>query len=274
MMKWVTRLGGGGLLALMLAASVAAAPTVNLGVIPNMETLELVRQYQPLASFLQEQLQVSVLVRTRATHDRFARAVAAGEFDLVITTPHLARLAEQRGDMLPLASFAGEIRLSAVLLEGVDLQALRAKPVVTVAVPDALSWVAVAGEEWLAQELPDSEIQLRSFRSHRNTIRALHQQEGDITFIGSMALARFEEEQLQGLTLIDTEVVAPHLVLLCRAAQTDLCEAAVTILERFPESPYGRLFFEGSQLQGWVPVPELSQFDALLQRVQTRLPRQ
>lgn len=272
-MKRLGKLCCSVLLSFGLAASASAASTVNLGVLPSMETLELIHQYQPLASYLQDQLEASVLVRTRATYDRFARAVAEGEFDLVITAPHLARLAEQQSGLQPLTSFAAELRLLAVLPEGADLQTLRQQSVLTVAVPDRIAWVSVMGEAWLAQEMPEAEIQLRAFRSHRNTMRAVLQQESDLTFVGSMALARLDEELLEGLSVIDTGISGPHLVVLCRAEQEpDFCDKAAAVLASFPDSPRGRSFFQASQLQGWAAASTLSQFDPLLQQIQTRLP--
>ena len=183
--RWrLLRLCRGLLACCWLGLAVAEEPSFELGVLPNMETVELIRQYQPLASYLREQLGMPVLVRTRATYDRFARAAQAGEFDLIVTAPHLARLAEQEGGLRPLVSFAGELRLVAVLPAGSSLEELRARPVLTMAVPDRIAWVALMGEAWLAQQMPQAEIRLRAYRSHRNAVRAVQQGESDITFIG------------------------------------------------------------------------------------------
>lgn len=273
MASWIARLWCCMALACALPLSAAAAPALRLGIAPHLETLQLMRLYQPLAAHLQQQLQVPVLVHTRVTFERFARAMANAEFDLAIAPPHLARLAERRGDMAPLTGFAAELRLMALLPARGELPALRRRGTVVVAVPDEIALVAVAGESWLSRELPTTEIRLRGFRSHNNAVLALLHGDSDITMTSNTILSQLPVEQRAALTMIDTGIAMPHMVLLCRdEARPGFCPQVAAALGNFSNSSAGRAFFEASYLKGLAPVPDLRQFDRLLERIEARLP--
>ncbi|NLO81039.1 MAG: hypothetical protein GX093_12195 [Xanthomonadaceae bacterium] len=87
-----------------------------------------------------------------------------------------------------------------------------------------------------------------------------------------MMLSRLDEEQLDDMELMDTGVVGPNLIVLCREKAEGSCDELAVLLERFPESSHGRRFFADLQAEGWTAAPELSYYDSLLPRLRARMP--
>jgi phosphonate transport system substrate-binding protein len=269
---WIARLRRCAILPCVFATGALAEPaTLRLGVLPYLETLQLIRLYQPLATHLQEQLQHPVLIKTRASFSSFTNAVAAGDFNLTITAPHLARMAQQHG-LQPIAGFAAELRVVAILPAGATLPQLQQRPQLFVAVPDQMSIMALATEHWLAAEFPEKAVNLLALQSHSNAIDAVIRGNSDLAFVDATVPSQLPAEQRAAIQVLDAGIAMPHMIVLCRPASEGWCEQAAGALQAFPETTAGQAFFRASQLGGLAPAPDLSRFDPLLRQLESRPP--
>lgn len=88
------------LLGMLLAAALPAraedrertARPLTLGIVPYLNTRNLLATHQPLARSLEASLQQPVQIQTAPDFDTFFKRLAAGEYDLAISSPHYARL--------------------------------------------------------------------------------------------------------------------------------------------------------------------------------------
>lgn len=91
------------LLCLFTGMSANAAETgLKFGVFPNLSTRLLVETYQPLADALSDALKRPVALHTAPDFKTFFERTQAGEYDLVLTGPHLAWLAHKDAAYRPL----------------------------------------------------------------------------------------------------------------------------------------------------------------------------
>ncbi|MDF1613676.1 phosphate/phosphite/phosphonate ABC transporter substrate-binding protein [Desulfurivibrio dismutans] len=91
----LTVLGG-----LFFSSSVAAEP-LRLGVFPYISPAQMVEQLSPLRQRLATALEREVEMLSAPDFMTFVERQAAGHYDLVITAPHMGRLAQQRDGWQP-----------------------------------------------------------------------------------------------------------------------------------------------------------------------------
>lgn len=81
-----------------------------LGVFPSMTAKQTIEIYRPLASALEKHLRRSVVVYSARDFTTFVARTRQGEYDILLTAPHLAWLARQDTGYRPLLKYAQPVR--------------------------------------------------------------------------------------------------------------------------------------------------------------------
>jgi phosphonate transport system substrate-binding protein len=137
--------------AALLASTTTPTTTLKIGVLPFVSTRVLMTNYQPLRVHLEAELKHAVQLVTATDFRAFHAATLAREYDVVITAPNLAPLA-QEARWQPLAVF--EPGVTAVLVRSKakppgGVAALKSK---RLALANPQSLVALRGFDWLAEQ--------------------------------------------------------------------------------------------------------------------------
>ncbi|MCA1978768.1 MAG: phosphate/phosphite/phosphonate ABC transporter substrate-binding protein [Thiobacillus sp.] len=138
------------LLAYALTGLAAALPPLKFGVFPNMSIRQVIETYQPLADSLSRQLRRPVIIYSARDFRTFAERTREGEYDLLLTAPHLAWLARQDAGYRPLLKYAQPthgllvVRADSAIRKPEDLQGH------TLARADAMAITALAVQAELA----------------------------------------------------------------------------------------------------------------------------
>lgn len=103
--EWIRRLL---LLALLLPVAWVHAepPPLSFGVFPSLSARQVVEIYRPLARALEQQLQRRIVIYSARDFRTFAERTRKGEYDILLTAPHLAWLARQDAGYRPLLKYA------------------------------------------------------------------------------------------------------------------------------------------------------------------------
>jgi len=259
------------LLCALPVGAALAQQRLSVGVQPYHEPLRLVRLYEPFAIHLRSQLDAPVLVHTRESFTRFWASVGQGEFDVVITVPHLARWAELHAGYRAVAQFTAELRFVALQRDDTDLSMLAAQRPIRVAVPDRNAMSVELMRGWTEARLAGAEQEVISFHSQINTAIAVLHGEADVGFVTSLALAHLSADQRAALSVQELDAPAAHLIVLCRTAgRAGFCERVSAALDVFEQDERGQAFFRSSGLLGLGPVADLARYDALLRRMGLR----
>jgi phosphonate transport system substrate-binding protein len=88
----------------------AKAGTFSIGVLPHLSARTLAEQYQPLQAYLTDAMKSKVVVSTAVDWRHFYSNVKAGEYDLIITAAHIARLMQLELGLHPIASYHPNIK--------------------------------------------------------------------------------------------------------------------------------------------------------------------
>ncbi len=143
----------GALVALCTVVATAWADEpkpLAFGVFPSLTARQTVEVYQPLADIIGKRLQRRVVVYSARDFKTFVARTRAGEYDIVLTAPHLAWLARQDAGYRPLLKYAQPVH--GMLVTRADspfrtIESLRGR---TVATADAIAVVVMAVQAELA----------------------------------------------------------------------------------------------------------------------------
>jgi phosphonate transport system substrate-binding protein len=136
------------------AAAVApdASEELVLGVLPNIAAPALMAQYERMKRYLERTAGQKVRVVVAPNFKEFFEATMRGDYDLAVSAPHFARVAQLDRSMIPLVSY--QPRINALLIAPIDGKVsgprdLRER---AVAFANPQSLVAMYGQQWLRQQ--------------------------------------------------------------------------------------------------------------------------
>ncbi|MEW6591244.1 MAG: phosphate/phosphite/phosphonate ABC transporter substrate-binding protein [Pseudomonadota bacterium] len=245
------------LLASCLAASAhAATPTpLRVGVLPTLSAKVLLTNYQPMRTYLERELQRPVELLTAPDFKRFHQDTLAGDFDVLVTAPHLARLAQTEAGFQPIATYLSANR--AILITS------RSKPVKHVnelrgsslAIFDPLAFIVLDAQQWLEDQGLVSGRDYRSqvFPSHNSVGQSVQQGDSPLGVISPAGLRQLAPEIAAQVQTFKELPQAPALIWIAhpRAGASDRIQAA---LLRFADTPEGERFYAGNAYKGMRPV--------------------
>lgn len=120
-----------------------AAPLI-LGVFPYVTAKQIIETYRPVARALEKKLQRHVLLYTARDFKTFAERTRQGEYDILLTAPHLAWLARQEAGYQPLLKYALPVRGLLVVRSDSPFRSLEALRGHTIATADSIALVVLA----------------------------------------------------------------------------------------------------------------------------------
>jgi phosphonate transport system substrate-binding protein len=131
----------------------ADAPTeLVLGVLPNIASPALMAQYERMKRYLERTEGQKLRVVVPSNFKEFFEATMRGDYDLAVSAPHFARVAQLDRNMIPLVSY--QPRINALLIAPIDSKISGSRDLRerAVAFANPQSLVAMYGQQWLRQQ--------------------------------------------------------------------------------------------------------------------------
>jgi len=238
----------------------AAGKPLEIGVFPYLSVRSILTTFQPVRHYLERELGRPVEMYTAPDFRSFIARSQQGEYDVLITAPHFARLAQLQTGYVPLAGFTKELHPIIVVARSShyrNLADLRGK---TVAIPDRLAIVSMMGLRLLREHgiEDDRDYRLVSAVSHNSAVLDVTHAKADAAITEAAALQQMPDELRNGVRVIATAGKAPHVMLM---AHPRLGHGTIqklrSLLEQFAtESPEGREFLAATGYESLKPVRE------------------
>ena len=136
----------------LLPVPAAADAALVIGVLPNVAAATLIPQYENLKRYLERVSGQKVRIIVPGSFKLFFDSMMNGEFDLAVSAPHFARVAQLDRNMTPLVIY--EPRINALLIVPSDSAVTEARDLRerAVAFANPTSLVAMYGQQWLRQQ--------------------------------------------------------------------------------------------------------------------------
>lgn len=234
---------------------------LEIGIHPYLSARALFTQHDPLRQFLAKRLKREVRFYTTATFKQFIDNALRGEYDLLITAAHIARLAQLEKGYEPIIGYTGGVDVLLVVAKDsplTDVKALRNRKV---AIPDRLALVAMTGIGKM-KDLglrPQKDFQLTEMNSFNTAMISVTLNQSDAAITSPPPLAQLPKEirdqlrVLSNLGEVDPGLVVminPKLPQPLRETIRKLC------LEFAANTVEGKTFLQNSDFQKIVPLDQ------------------
>ena len=230
---------------------------LEVGIIPIVSTHALFTAYQPLRRYFEQQLDRPVLLLTAANFKTFYEHTRDKGYDLVITPPHLARLAETESGYVPLATYTNGLQALLLVAKNSPITTVADLRGKNIGAPDALSLAPMAGRHWLLQRGLKAGIDynMRITAPHNTAVLSVIRGETDAAIVGSGPYQFMTDELRNGVRVFATVGTVINAIFMAHATlpvrERERIRAA---LLSFANHADGKKFFMDNNLGGVKPL--------------------
>jgi phosphonate transport system substrate-binding protein len=231
---------------------------LQIGIVPYISTRSLVTNYEPMRQYLEKALGKPVEIYTATGFKAFYLNAQRGEYDLVISAAHFARMLQNADKFTPLARYSKGGR--GLIMSGIgsplkSLDDLRGQVIAT---PDKLSLSSIVCLTYLRENGLQAGIDFHILEvpSFASAISSVKKGEAIAAISASGALAQMPEE-LRGSVkpFIDTgEFVSLIFLAPPRLGKVQMERLQSALLKFSSQSKEGKQFFGSNGFGSIVPV--------------------
>jgi len=245
------------LLSAVIRPAAGADKPLILGVFPSMTAMQTIAIYRPLASALEKHLQRHVEVYSARDFKTFVARSRQGEYDILLTAPHLAWLARQDNGYRPLLKYTQPVRGLLVVKSDSPLDepdALRGR---TIAMADPIALAVLAIEAELAAHGLRQGIDYRTTDSgtHTNAVIQVINGRVDAAALGLHPYNLLPPEMRQKLrVLAETPPLSSLMYLTHPRLRDSEAQAIRNALLSFAATAEGKAFMQRGGYGGFADV--------------------
>ena len=227
------------------------------GVFPNLTAKQTVEIYRPLADAIEKHLRRPVVIYSARDFKTFVARTRQGEYDILLTAPHLAWLARQDAGYQPLLKYTEPVRGLLVVKSASpldDVEALRGR---TIATADPIALAVLAMQAELAARGLKHNLDYRTTESgtHTNTVLQVINGRADAAMLGLHPYKLMPADWRQQLSVLAETAPLSSLMYLTHPRLRDTeVQAIRRALLDFAASPEGKLFMQQGGYGGFSQV--------------------
>jgi phosphonate transport system substrate-binding protein len=189
---------------------------IIVGVLPNIAAVTLLTQYDHMKRYLERVNQRKVQIATAANFRAFFTSLMQGEYDVAVSAPHFARIAQLDRGQVPLAIY--EPPIGALFVSTSDSAVgspaeLRGK---TLAFANPQSLVAMYGIRWLSQQKLQAhqDYRVTAVRSDLGVGRLLLSGEAAAAILSNGEFRQIPEDERKRLKVVEEFARIPNFIVL------------------------------------------------------------
>lgn len=241
-------------------ATAADAPVkpLEIGIIPNVSTHALFAAYQPLRLYLEQRLGRPVILLTAPDFKTFYERTGRGDYDLAITPPHLARLAEIESGYVPLTTYKNELGALLLVAENSPIKTVADLRGKTIGMPDLLALAPMAGRHWLEQRGLKAHVDyaLRITAPHNTAVLSVVRGDTAAAIVGTGPYGLMAKELHDGVRVLANvgSVINATFMANPRLSADERTRIKDALLAFANESPEGKKFVKDNDFGGMKPL--------------------
>ena len=247
------------LVLLLSGAAQADTKPLQVGILPTLSPRVLLKSYEYLRHYLARELQQPLVLGTATDFRTFHSQVMAGEYDVVVTAAHLARLAQREKGWLPIATYKTANRAILLvsntgMIESVD--DLREK---SIASADSLALVAIQAQQWLSEKglKQNRDYQFIDARSFTSAVHAVLQRHAALAIVSPASYQQLPDTLKSATRIFQILPEIPAVIwMVPPKSRIDPARLKALLLNFTTELPEGREFFQITGYAGIRPVTE------------------
>jgi len=251
-----------GIILLLLALQTASAfasksatsPPLKLAIFPYFSAAQLIKLHKPLKDHLATFSKQDIRMTTATSFNVFKQHTAAKKYDIIVTAPHLGRLAQRESGYRLLgftsntsyAVFAADKEHAHKPLSSFKGRAVTLPPTGAIIHHLALNRLKNAGLE------PGKDIKINTTTSHNNAMISVIEKISPLAAFGKPTWAKFQPKGRENLVEIARSEAIPGFAILIHPRiderlQNQLLEAMLT----FETRQQGKTYYANTGLKGF-----------------------
>lgn len=227
--------------------------TIRFGVFPNLSLRTLFETYQPVSDAIRQASKRSVELGSGADFGQFHQRTMAGEYDLVLTAPHLAWLAWREAGYRPLLSYDNPVKGIVVVRRDSGIKNLRELSGKMIAKADPLAIVVIRLERSLRSaglKVGENHTALEA-GSHNNAALQVLGGKADAALLGILPFNKLPTEVKSQLkVIVETDAMPSQVFLVGPGVSPDQERVIQKAIEQFMKTAAGRRFLAAGGFGG------------------------
>lgn len=260
-----------GLLLSIISCTVSAQiinqqKSLTIGILPTLSVRVLLKNYQPLQTYLERELKRPIELSTAKDFKTFHSNTIEGKYDLVVTAAHLARLAQREAQYIPLAGY--QANNQGILIESKNqplysIQAIKGK---VFAFGDRNAMIVSQALNYLHEQnlYEGIDFTLLETQSHNSAAYSVQNHQSILAIISPSGFRNIPDSIKNNLKVFATLPPLPSLTWMANPRLTSEVPAIKAVLLNFSSNQEeGKLFFGATGYIGMreIPKDELSALD-------------
>jgi len=247
----------------LFAAS--AKDTLTLGVFPYISASQMMERLTPLAKRMEEALGKRIILVSAPDFTSFVERTANGEYDLVLTGPHMGLLAEQRDGWQRVAQTGQKIATVLLVRKESTIQRLEDLRGKKITISHQKSLTYLLAEKALTEKgiIMGKDMKVIETATFPNIMQSILLGEADV---GATPVPLWDNleydnaEQYNQLREIYRSQSAAPSILVMAHPRTDpaTIDTLRESLIHFQETPEGKIFFKKNLFESFLPIDDAS----------------
>ncbi len=185
---------------------------IQLGILPYLSTKALINQWQDFAEQLGKQLQKKVIIKTAPSYAQFITRTAQYRYDIIMSAPHFAVLAQIDSNYTIIAGFDSRLSGAIFVLNNSPYKTLQDLRGQTLTTPDRLAAITILGELTLQQAGLKwyREITIKNTPSHNNALLSVIKRQSAAGIAVKSLYLKTNKTSKKMLRLLTTTAEIPH----------------------------------------------------------------
>lgn len=194
----------------------ALPKTLVIGILPNIPAPRLIAQYENLKRYLERGNRNEVKIVVPPNFKAFFDGMMQGEFDLAVSAPHLARVAQIDASLAPLVMYEPRINALLVAPRTSTIKSARDLRGRSLAFANPQSLVAMYGREWLRglDLVAGKDYEVKPARTDVGVGRLLLLGEAAAAIMSQGELMSLPPDELAQMQIVDLFARIPNFVVL------------------------------------------------------------
>jgi phosphonate transport system substrate-binding protein len=242
------------IIALMPLKQLYAAETLLIGIAPHSSARVILQSYATLRSFLEAHFGQPVQIATAPNFTEFARRSQQGQYDLLITSPHLALLAQEEAGYTPLLTYVQG--LETVLVSRTEV--LPDHRPLNVLGLDPVSFVTLTGLHELNNRglVAGKDINISYASASDSAALAVTQQKADVAIMSWPNYTKLNDDIKKQVAISWRSAAEPSRIYLAKEDKGVSVTQWRRALDAFTGSPEGKIHLDDNKLKGFRPLKE------------------
>ena len=252
------------LLLLLFFFSFVQGNSFKIGVLPYTNSIEIIKLYEPLNSFLQKELNQPIEIYTSKDYKTFYDDSKNNLFDIIITGPHLGTL-HLNQNFKSLYRYNTILKPIFVVSKDSIYNSISDLKNTKIALSGKLSVSSMAGIKVLKNLgfQNDKDYKIIEAKSHTTAIKAVLLKEVDAAITTYTPLKQLLDNDIkEKIRIIESDFEMPHLFILANPNISDSeAKNLKDILKKFEQTEEGKIFFAKTGYKGFIDISKKDKED-------------